>query len=139
MKFYAIYIKPDAKQPLENLTAVSSKFAFMAGIFQGFWALYHRIWWLAVFLFLIEGIMATCRVYGVMSEISLITINLAIFALVGFCAPGWREDYLKRKGYLLMDVVVADNEMEARRRYLETHLSHPPSANPWQTASGVTV
>lgn len=134
MKFFAVYMKPDASDPLQTLTCVSSNFSFMASIFQGFWALYHRIWWLAAFLILLEIVLGIVRYHQMLDVMSLAVINLAIFAYVGFNASDWREAQLKHKGYTLMDVVVANNEMQAQARYLDQHFSRKSDASsPFKT------
>lgn len=135
MKFYAIYMKTQSEQPLETIDCVCARFSFMAGVFQGFWALYQRMWVVAALLFALEALMAFAKIQGVMGEVSLAVINLALLAYVGFSASDWREASLKRKGFQLMDVVVARNEMEAQQRYLDqqfarhNHMTAPKSTS----------
>ena len=123
MKFFAIYMKTDANAPLETVTCISSRFSFMAGIFQGFWALYHRIWWLAALLISIEILLGYARSEQIIATNALAIINMALFAIVGFSASDWQEANLKHKSYTFMDVVIARNDMEAKARFLDQYTS----------------
>ncbi len=136
MKFFAVYIKTDAEAPLETVKCVGTKFSFIAGIFQGFWALYHRIWWLAALLIAIEAMLGYARVEQWLDGGSIALVNLAIFAVVGFSANDWQEANLRHKGYTLMNVLVARNEMEAKARFFAQY-SSKKQQHSLQVAQGI--
>lgn len=123
MKFYAVYMKPDSADALESVRLVPQKFSWMAAIFQGLWALYHRLWWMAAVLIAVNlafGYLDQQAIVG--PEVTLI-LNLAIFAIVGFWAPDWLEADLLKKHYVLMEVVACRDETEAKHRFLSALLS----------------
>ncbi|MFY9589662.1 DUF2628 domain-containing protein [Rickettsia endosymbiont of Halotydeus destructor] len=112
MNIYAIYINPEQKS--NNFAIVREGFSWSALIFNIFWAFYHKMWLIVAFVIIVNIIMATINLQGLVF-ISKLTIML----IFGFFASEMREYDLRRKNYRLRDVVFARSEIEAELKFLE--------------------
>lgn len=112
MNIYAIYINPEQKS--NNFIIVREGFSWRALLFNVFWAVYHKMW-LALFLVIIINIIVTTINIQGLVFISKLTIML----IFGFFASDIREYDLQRKNYRLRDVVFAQSEIEAELKFLE--------------------
>jgi hypothetical protein len=121
MKFFTVYMNPEAKIPLESLVFIPNRLSVWAAIFQAVWALYNRMWALAAILATVVAVCAYLRSEQVLSVESVRVVNFAVMAYIGFSASDLRERHLKSKGYVLMDVVAAKDEMEAQQRFLDQY------------------
>lgn len=116
MNIYSIYTKDQNKE--EDPVIVRQGFSFVAAIFNGFWALYHRMWLFAFVTLAIDSIPIMFRHHHLYDELALVS-RAAIALLFGFMATEMREYTLKSNGYELSDVVAAPSEAEAELKFFE--------------------
>ncbi len=109
MNIYSIY--QVANKEDNNPIIIKQGFSFFAFLFNFVWALYHRIWALAIIAILIEIV---CSMYSNLMTFILSTSMMFIFA---FFSADIREYYAEKKGYILKDIIVANNEDEAEVKY----------------------
>lgn len=98
---------------------VRDGFSLSACLFTGVWALWHRMWSLAIIIFCGWGSL----------HIFLSTINVpvgfgfliifAVLALIGFNANDWRSTSLLGKGYTLSGIVAERCQDAALRRWFD--------------------
>lgn len=121
-RFYAVYVKKDSKNSFDDTIIIKQGFNFYAFIFSTFWALYNRIWWLFLALALIEGLVF----YKTNLNPETVTITrlimLTLQMWLGFEANDIKGKNLERKGYILLDVVSAQDETEANRRFFDKYM-----------------
>lgn len=122
MEVYTVHVKPgaDPAQDHERQAAavfVPERFSFWAFVFQPFWALYHRLWLVAlgIVVGLIVLDMIAVRLHLDAGQALVLQILFAIF--IGAEAQNMRRWTLARRGYELREVVAGDNMDQAERRY----------------------
>ncbi len=121
-KFFAVYVKKDSKSSFEDTIILKQRFNFFAFIFSTFWALYHRIWWLFFTMAAIEGLIFYETNLNPESVMIFRMIALSIQVWLGFEANDIRGKNLEKKGYILLDVVSAQDETEANRRFFDKYM-----------------
>ncbi len=115
-KFFAVYVKKDSNNPLEEAVIVKQGFNFFAVIFTSFWALYNKIWWLFFALLCIEGALYYEISHNIESVIFFKSLGFLIQLWLGFEASNLKGKNLEKRGYMLFDVVCASDETEAHCR-----------------------
>ncbi len=118
-KIFNAYEKPEAAEPTERVELLREGFSFFAFALNFFWLIFHRMWWVLL------GYVALMLALGVavqvlkLPETTMILLQTFINLLLGFHAYDLQGWVLKRKGYRLAGVLVAESELSAQRRYYE--------------------
>jgi hypothetical protein len=122
MRIWTVHLNPRNKHPYENALFISEGFNFFAFLFTAFWALANRIWWLAACIFLVQwGLLYVVQWAG-FSAPSIIIIDIGFRVLLGLCANDFWRAALNKQEWILSDVVVAHNMLEAAHRYYGRHI-----------------
>jgi hypothetical protein len=122
MRIYSIYLNPKAKKIYENAILVSENFNIIAFFFTGFWALFNRMLIVGIGLLVAQyGTLIFAKYCGVSTGGGII-IDLGIRFLIGLCSNDLLRLHYGNKGYVLSDVVVAHNDLEAFHRYYDRHI-----------------
>ncbi|HEY0330554.1 MAG TPA: DUF2628 domain-containing protein [Rhodopseudomonas sp.] len=96
--------------------------AFLAG---PFWLLYHRLW-LALAGYVALNVVATAVLSAAQADAgSRLAVMLLIALLMGLEAASLRRWTLSRRGWRQLDLVVADDEETAERRFFDRWASAP--------------
>ncbi len=119
LHLFNVYINPEAEENLADAVYVRESFNLWAFLFTLFWALYHRMWLVAGGLFVIQMVMFMLSRYGVLSEQDATIIGLFVQAWLGWHASDLRDYTLKKRGYILSDVVSGENDARAQLRFLD--------------------
>lgn len=127
MKFYTVHLPENQENGIQEVMLVPEGFSLLAAIFQGFWALYYRMWWGAGILFSIEIGVNLLRHYNIISPVTAGILNVCVTIGVGFFAWDWKRRHLEKKGYVTTSVVTGRDKEEAERRFLEAY-TQPPIA-----------
>ncbi len=118
-QIYTVHINPANNNAVEKAVFVREGFNFYAFVFGVLWALYYRIWGFALFLVFLIFFFAVAEYVKWLDRDSLAIIHLAFNLLVGYHANDCRRASLARRGYIMSDVVVSDNELRAQQRYFD--------------------
>jgi hypothetical protein len=110
MNIYSVYIDSSKKEKEPIL--IKQGFSFLAGFFNLFWALYHKMWSIFFALITISILLGTSSP----SYVSY-SINFTILFIFGFFASEIREHYAVKAGFELADIILAMNEEEAEVKY----------------------
>jgi len=108
-----------------NLTA-TDKFAFVrdgfyfwAMLFSVIWLVWHRLWLALIgWIVLTVGVDVGLAALGV-GRSTILAVNLLLALLFGFEAASLRRWTLARRKWRQLDIVVADDEESAERRFFE--------------------
>ena len=108
-----------------NLTA-TDKFAFVrdgfyfwAMLFSVIWLVWHRLWLALIgWIVLTVGVDVGLAALGV-GRSTILTVNLLLALLFGLEAASLRRWTLSRRKWRQLDIVVADDEESAERRFFE--------------------
>jgi len=133
VKIYTFYLKP-GETPLEAAIAVPERFSFAAFLFGFLWALYRRLWLIAMVIAGFQlGLPFVAEELGLNPAFGSAAL-LAFAIYVGCSANDWRREKLEHNGYVLAGIAVGRDLEEAERRFFdsvhERHASEPPQRPP---------
>ena len=116
MRIYLVHVAPNTDPVL-----LKDGFSFMAFIFSGFWALWHRMWFVSALIFggwvLLEFLLTFI---GAINELRLV-MTISLSTIIGFGANDWLSSSLLRRGYSLDGLVAAPRLDAALRRWFDQH------------------
>ena len=122
-KIYTVHINPSEANAMEKAIFVREGFNIIAFLFGMFWAVYHRMWFMAVGLAIIMAFFGAAEEQKWFDAASIAIIHIAFNFIIGFQANDLRRAHLSRRGYIMSDVVVSDNELSAQQRYFDRVLA----------------
>jgi hypothetical protein len=107
-------------------TAATDRFAFVrdgfhvwAALFAPVWLAWHRLWLALIgWLVVVVGIDAAMMALGA-DRSAMFWVNVLIALLTGFEAASLRRWTLSRRNWRQLDIVVADDEEAAERRFFD--------------------
>ena len=104
---------------IERFAFVRDGFHFWAAVFGPLWLVWHRLWlaligWIVVILAVDVG-MTGLGANGT----AILLANVLIALLMGFEASSVRRWTLSRRNWRQLDIVVADDEEQAERRFFD--------------------
>jgi hypothetical protein len=118
-KIFNVYEKPEAAEPTERVELVREGFSFFAFALNVFWLIFNRMWWVLLGYIIVGVALALGAQMLHLSEVSVMLLQLWINLLLGFHAYDLQGWVMKRRGYRMAGVLVAESEMVAQRRYYE--------------------
>ena len=95
---------------LEDYVFVKDGFSYWAFFFNSMWMFYHRMWSCGLIFMGLYNLPFSSSAYNYM-----FTLNVC----AGFLGNDLRAFYLRRKGCVLVDVVAAKNELQAKKIYFD--------------------
>jgi hypothetical protein len=123
MKIYTVHLKPGLSLGEQKPVFIKEGINIAAFIFHFFWALYHRLWWVAFLVFAANVVLVFLMRSSVLTREGVVIIQLAIQVIVALQGNDWRRAKLTRKGYIMADVSAADSLLRAEQRYFERSLA----------------
>jgi hypothetical protein len=118
-KIFNVYEKPEVAEPTERVELVREGFSFFAFALNVFWLIFNRMWWVLLGYIIVGVALALGAQMLHLSEVSVMLLQLWINLLLGFHAYDLQGWVMKRRGYRMAGVLVAESEMVAQRRYYE--------------------
>lgn len=115
MNLYSIYASCGDKN--SDPVIIKQGFSPIAGVFNLFWAVYHRMWLVVILVMIANFIIISFRESEVISLIGNLKYVLQFFSF-GFFATEIREYYARRRGMQLDDIILATSEEEAELKYM---------------------
>lgn len=116
MRIYTVHYRPAAID--DDVVLVKEGFCWPAFLLAVPWALWHRLWvvalWLAAFMAVIGAAGAVLH----LNPVADTALSLGAALIVGFTANDLRRWTLARRGFSDEGVVVGDGEDSALRRFL---------------------
>jgi hypothetical protein len=112
MNIYSVYVHSYRKD--KELILIKQGFSFIAAIFNLFWALYHKMWLVAIISLIVNSFLGAYHI----SYIAY-SVNIAMLLVFGFLASEMREYYATRNGYYVSDIIFAATEEEAEIKYFD--------------------
>jgi len=114
MRIYLVHVIPNT-----HPVFVRDGFSFMAFVFSGFWALWHRMWFVSAMIFGGLGLLELLLTFiGAADELRIV-MTIGFSLVVGFGAHDWLSSSLLRRGYSLDDIIVASRLEAALRRWFD--------------------
>jgi hypothetical protein len=104
-----------------DIVLVKEGVCWPAFFFSVLWALYHRLWLVALGLFGLEAVIGGLAAVLGLDPLSQAVVSLGLAFIVGFVANDLRRWTLGRNGFEEFGVVAADNLDSAERRFFDLH------------------
>jgi hypothetical protein len=130
MRIYTYHMKPGATA-LVDAVAVREGFSWAAFVFGFLWALYHRLWLVAVVVLAVPVLVRYAVDNGWLEPAIASTVLLLFGFYVGCSGNDWRRESLERRGYVLAGITSARDLAEADRRFFDAarmRVTDPASA-----------
>lgn len=115
MHLYSIYTGSENKNL--DLMIIKQGFSFWALVFNFFWAVYHKMWLVAILIMVANFIVFSFQGAENISMIEYLKYTIQFFAF-GVFATELREFYAKKQGMELDDIILASSEEEAELKYM---------------------
>lgn len=136
MRFYSVHARAGRKagspastlREGEELAFVPEGFSWMAALFTPFWMAWNRLWWPLAGYLLLSVLFGLASAAVQLADPADLLIGAAIAFLFGVEAAELRRWGLKRRGYELRAMLLADDEAAAEYRYRAAHVSVPAAA-----------
>lgn len=122
-QIYTVHIDPSKANPVEKAVFIREGFNLFALIFGVFWALYHRMWLIALVLTVVVVSFGLAEEAKLLDKVSLTILQVSFNIFIGFQGNDLRRWWLSKRGYIMPDVVVSDNELRAQQRYFDRILT----------------
>ncbi|MFZ2099709.1 MAG: DUF2628 domain-containing protein [Oricola sp.] len=106
---------------------VRDDFSVLALLFPLIWLLWHRLWFAAVLLLLVSGVLGVTGEY-LAPGMAIGLAGLAVSLFVALEGPAWRMAVYRRRGYGDAGTVIADNLDDAELRWFADHGAPSPAA-----------
>ncbi len=119
MRLYTVHLRrrrPDAES---DLVLIKEGFCWPAFFLVPLWALWHRLWLIAVVLFATDLALGGAALLLPVDAVSQGAVTVGLAAIVGFVANDLRRRALKRRRFTLAAVVSAASREAAERRFLD--------------------
>jgi hypothetical protein len=109
----------DAQSAVDRFVFARDGFSFWALLFGPLWLLWHRLWLaLAGYIVITVGVAVALSLLHA-SAGTRFAVTLLIALLMGFEAASLRRWTLSRRKWRQLDIVVADDEETAERRFFD--------------------
>jgi hypothetical protein len=119
MKIYTVHLRHNGLDGDRDLILVAEGFNWAALVFGPFWALFKKLWWVALGLVLLNlGIGLAGKAFIADPQVQL-AVSLGVASIVGFLANDLRRWTLERAGFIEIGVVSAPDADAAFQRYLD--------------------
>ncbi len=119
LKLYTVHNQQGGRDALENPVFLREGFNWAAFLFTFIWALYQRLWSLALAIFVANIAVVSLVKYGLLNEFSGGVVQLALQIIVGFHANDFLRARMKSSGYIFQDIVSGDSLLRAKQRYFD--------------------
>lgn len=114
-RLYTVHLGRDDGE----LKLVREGFNWPAFLFSVPWALWHRMWLVALIFAAAQGLLGGGLLLAGLGQVSQAAASLGLAVLIGYGADELRRNALERRGYTFEDVVCADSLDMAERRVLD--------------------
>ncbi len=118
---YTVHEKEDARDVAERVVLVREGFSIWAFLLTFVWLLAHRLWLMsAIYIVLAILLVRASEMLG-LSHLSVVALQVGLQFWLGSYAHDAQRAALARKGYTEVDIVCAESELLAERRYYDRH------------------
>ena len=128
-KFYSIFTDSNSETPLDDIEIVSNGFNFWAFIITPIWAVFNRCWLLAFIVVMCEVFAGVASQMGYLSALQAKVILAIFYLYCGLEAANFKEIALKKRGYVMHDIVYARDENSAKVRFMDKYILNQTQAN----------
>lgn len=128
MRLFTVHIQALSAAADGEAQFVPQGFSWAAFLLPVIWALWHRLWWLALALLAAQAAIGALIAPLAADPLSQSVIPVAAQLLFGVLANDWRRAILRRRGLVETALVAAPDRMAAEHRYFQSRFDRllPP-------------
>jgi len=119
MRVYTVHRRYENLDPDRGVVLVKEGFSWPALFFSVFWALWCRLWWVALGLFVVHVVFSAALTFLGADPLSETAISLGLALMLGLFANDLKRWTLDRRDYKQIGVVAATNKDAAEHRFFD--------------------
>ena len=119
MRVYTVHMRRQSLDPDRDIALVKEGFCWPAFLFSVFWALWLRLWWVALGLFALNAVVGAALTLAGADPVSETAISVGLAIMVGFVANDLKRWTLRRRGFREISVVAASDVEAAELRFFD--------------------
>ena len=120
MRTYTIHLRRHGPLREPDFVMVKEGFCWPAAALGMFWALWHRLWLVAVVLLAANVVVALATALAGAGPQVQGAVSLGFAAIVGFVANDFRRWTMERRGFAWVGIASGRRLEDAERTFLET-------------------
>ncbi len=121
MRVYSVHMRRQSQDPDRDMVLVKEGFCWPALFFSIFWALWCRLWWVALGLIAVNVVVSVALTVLGADPVSEAAISVGMAILFGLLANDLKCWTLKGRGFNQVGVVAATNVETAEHRFFDLH------------------
>ena len=119
MRVYTVHLRRQGLDPDRDIMLVKEGFSWPALLFSVLWALWCRLWWVALGLLALQVALGGAVALLGLDPLSEAAISLGFAVIVGLVANDLKRWTLRRQGFVEVAVVIAGDRDAAERRFYD--------------------
>ncbi len=119
MRVYTVHLRRQGLDPDRDTMLVKEGFSWPALLFSVLWALWCRLWWVALGLLALQVALGGAVALLGLDPLSEAAISLGFAVIVGLVANDLKRWTLRRQGFVEVAVVIASDRDAAERRFYD--------------------
>lgn len=119
MRVYTVHRRHHNLDPDSGVVLVKEGFSWPALFFSLFWALWCRLWWVALGLFVVNAVLSAVLTLLGIDSVSEAAISLGLAVLVGLLGNDLKRWTLNRRGFRQIGIVAAADLEAAEHRFFD--------------------
>ena len=121
MRVYTVHMRHQNLDPDRGVVLIKEGFCWPALFFSVFWALWCRLWWVALGLFVVNAVLSAALTFLGADPVSETAISVGVAILFALLANDLKRWTLKRRGFNEIGVVTAASAEAAEHRFFDLH------------------
>jgi hypothetical protein len=119
MRVFTVHLRRHGLDPDRDVRLVKEGFNWGAFLFSFLWALWHRMWWTALGLFVVISLAGLAAEALVSDPLAGTAVLLALYAAVGFVGNDLLRRHLAAQGFAESGPVCGEDRDDALYRFLD--------------------
>ena len=126
MKLYDALIKKDKNNKIEDIVLLQEGFSFVAFFLSALWFVFHRMWHVAAIVLAVDYSFSILSGLGILSAFDIAFLQTTFLLLIAYNANRLFNEFLHKKGYKTIGLVLANSRAEARIKAMKIlHHNYP--------------
>lgn len=121
MKVFTIHTRRHGLDPDRDIVVVKEGFSWPAFLFSAVWALWSRLWLVALGIIIAEALAGALMSWLNASVVTQTSISMGLAVLLGVIGNDLKRWTLERRGFIQSDIVAAADGDAAEHRFFERH------------------
>lgn len=121
MKTFTVHLRRDGLDPNRDIAVIKEGFCWPAFVMSVVWAVWHRLWRVALGFFAAEVLLSAVLAYLGADWKTELVLSVGLAILIGLVANDFRRWTLERHGFVQSDIVAGIDGDAAVRQFYHRH------------------